>query len=69
MKKTVPEILSELDAIRAQEQAAGHRARRERIATAALAGLLRADSTYEGAAYDAVMHADALIAELDKEAP
>ena len=48
--------------------------RRERIATACLAGML-ANSSYEGSngtfngcAYDAVMFADALIARLDKEA-
>jgi hypothetical protein len=48
--------------------------RRERIATACLAGML-ANSSYEGSsgtfngcAFDAVMFADALIARLDKEA-
>lgn len=48
--------------------------RRERIATACLAGML-ANSNYEGSsatfngcAYDAVLLADALIARLDKEA-
>jgi len=48
--------------------------RRERIATACLAGML-ANSSYEGSsgtfngcAHDAAMFADALIARLDKEA-
>jgi hypothetical protein len=48
--------------------------RRERIATACLAGML-ANSNYEGSsgtfngcAYDAVMFADALVERLDKEA-
>ena len=52
----------------------GGGSRRERIATACLAGML-ANSSYEGSsgtfngcAYDAVMFADALIARLDKEA-
>jgi hypothetical protein len=48
--------------------------RRERIATACLAGQLANSSydgssgTFNGCAYDAVMFADALIARLDKEA-
>ena len=48
--------------------------RRERIATACLAGMLANSSydgssgTFNGCAYDAVMFADALIARLDKEA-
>jgi hypothetical protein len=47
-----------------------HRERRERIATAALAGLLaNPDNLHdiEAAAIDACRHADALIAELDKK--
>lgn len=48
-----------------------HRDRRERIATAALQGLLAKnlpkEATYGDAAKHAVIAADALIAELDKE--
>jgi hypothetical protein len=51
-------------------EAAARDCRRERIATAALAGLLSADGAgevgYEKAAYWAIEHADALIAALDK---
>jgi|LakMenEpi03Aug12_release.lakeMendotaPanAssembly.Ray.scaffolds.fasta_scaffold420118_5 hypothetical protein len=48
--------------------------RRERIATACIAGMLANSSyegssgTFDGCAYDAVLLADALIARLDKEA-
>jgi hypothetical protein len=51
----------------------GGGSRRERIATACLAGMLANSSydgssgTFNGCAYDAVMFADALIARLDKE--
>jgi len=46
-----------------------HCARRERIATAALAGLLSQSQYWSPhqAAGEAIEHADALIAELDKE--
>lgn len=71
-------------AVRAQEQAAADYAealrqwradRRERIAVAALQGLLAAPSeppfsregVFEGIAKCAIKYADALIAELDKE--
>lgn len=61
------------DILRAERLAAGyaeHRARRERIATAALQGML-ADPDHEGTPNDyadaAVRCADALIAKLDKE--
>jgi hypothetical protein len=51
--------------------AAAHRDRRERIATAAMAGLLAdestGDTTHSCLAKIAVKAADALIAELDKE--
>ena len=50
--------------------AAAHRDRRERIATAALQGLLanpNVDPWRDKVAVDAVILADALIAELDKE--
>jgi len=49
--------------------AAAHRDRRERIATAALAGILSdhtASDNAEHIAWVAVQYADALIAELDK---
>lgn len=52
----------------------GGGSRRERIATACLAGMLAnsnhegSSGTFNGCAYDAVMFADALIARLDKEA-
>lgn len=49
-----------------------HKARRERIAIAALQGIVAADKQADGwtakdAAHDAVLLADALIKELDKE--
>jgi hypothetical protein len=48
-----------------------HRERRERIATACITGLLSKalpkEATYGGVASGAVIAADALIAELDKE--
>ena len=50
--------------------AAAHRDRRDRIATAALQGLLanpNVDPWRDKVAVDAVILADALIAELDKE--
>ena len=62
-----------LRAERLAAAAAAHRERRERIATAALAGLLANtqwlpnDTTYEQISNYAVRAADALIAELDKE--
>jgi hypothetical protein len=58
--------LAEIERLRAE--------RRERIATACLAGMLANSSydgssgTFNGCAYDAVMFADALIERLDKEA-
>lgn len=59
-----------LQAERFAAQAAAYRDRRERIATACLAGLLgypsRGGSPKDFAEY-AVWHADALIEELDKE--
>jgi hypothetical protein len=55
---------------KAQNQAL-HRDRRERIATAALAGMMANksynDATYSGFVRSAVIAADALIAELDKK--
>lgn len=75
---TADELLDR--AVRAQEQIAANYAevllchqadRRERIATAALQGLLaylgNPDGIYELLASHAVAYADALIAELDKE--
>ena len=63
-----------LQAERFAAQAAAHRDRRERIATAAMAGMLAhcgESSQHCGAAaaaaFAAVAYADALIAELDKE--
>ena len=59
-----------LQAERFAAQAAAYRERRERIATAALAGLLADPSghaTINGYVVGAVALADALIAELDKE--
>lgn len=58
-------LLAEIERLRAD--------RRERIATACLAGILANSSceissaTFTGCAFDAVMFADALIARLDKE--
>jgi hypothetical protein len=59
-----------LQAERLAAQAAAYRDRRERIATAALAGMLanpNVDPWRDKVAVDAVALADALIAELDKE--
>jgi len=59
-----------LQAERFAAQAAAYRDRRERIATAALQGLLanpNVDPWRDKVAVDAVILADALIAELDKE--
>ncbi len=62
----VEPLVAEIERLRAD--------RRERIATACLAGILANSSceissaTFTGCAFDAVMFADALIARLDKEA-
>ena len=59
-----------LQAERFAAQAAAYRERRERIATAVLTGMLanqNVDPWRDKIAVDAVFHADALIAELDKE--
>ena len=58
-----------LQAERFAAQAAAYRERRERIATAVLTGMLanpNVDPWRDKIAVDAVFHADALIAELDK---
>jgi hypothetical protein len=66
--------LEQLQVLRAERlaaAAAAHRDRRERIATACLAGILSdhtASDKAEHIAWVAVQYADALIAELDKEA-
>ena len=59
-----------LQAERFAAQAAAYRERRERIATAVLTGMLanqNVDPWRDKIAVDAVFHADALIAELDKK--
>ena len=63
---TAPDPLAAME--KAQNQAL-HRERRERIATACMAGMLAnpdVDPWRVKVAVDAVFHADALIAELDK---